>query len=800
MRVPLSWLRDFAPFDLEPKELGLVFDDLGMVVEGIEFVGGNLDGVVVATLLDIQPIEGLDRVRMTTVDAGDGEPLEVACGAWNIEPGQLVPLATIGTTLPNGMTIGRRKLKNVYSNGMLCSAVELGLGADGEGILILDPASGARPGMGLQDALGIEPDVVYDLAIEGNRPDANCIAGVARDAAARLGLPFSLPALVPSDLGEPVEGRATISNSTPALCPRFTVTVITDVMVGPSPDWMQKRLALAGMRAINNIVDASNYVMLELGQPTHPYDLDKLPGRGLSVRNARPGETLVTLDGVERRLGVDAAGQPVDDCVICDADGSPVGIGGIMGGASSEISDATTTVLLEAANFERMAIAWTSKRLNLRTEASARFERGVDPEVIELAVSRFCDLIGTGTRSAGMLDDRSGMRDRPSVRVRTARVNALLGAELTDEQVRGYLAPLGFDVDSDGPGLLDVQPPSFRPDVALEVDVIEEVARHHGYANIRRTLPRSPQVGGLSGFQRDRRNVREILAGTGVSEAQTPSLLGPGDHERANITEPTISASNAMIQEESILRSSLMPGLLRALAFNAARREISVMLFEIGKVWHHPALDRVADGLDATLPDEVERLAVALAGSDAKAAKQVWDELGSGLRIANVALETNGGEAGLHPTRTATIVASGTPIGVVGEIDPGVTAAWGLDGRVGWLDIDLQCLLAAPRNPIEQRPVSKFPSADIDLAFVVPDDEPAGRIEAVLRMSAGELLADLRLFDVYRGDRVAAGSRGLTFRLRFNAQDRTLTDADVGKMREQLIAAVHAQTGARLRA
>jgi len=793
MYVPLSWLRDFAPFDLDPKELGLVFDDLGMVVEGIEHIGAGLDGVVVARILTIEPIEGLDRVRMTTVDAGDGEPLEVACGAWNIEPGDVVPLATIGTTLPNGMEIGRRKLKKVYSNGMLCSAVELGLGEDSAGILQLD--KGLALGTPVKEALGIESDVVYDLAIEGNRPDANSVAGVARDAAAKLGLPFSLPAPAVERTGPPSADATTVEVDSPDLCPRFTSTVIADVTVGPSPAWVQRRLTLAGMRPINNVVDASNYVMLELGQPTHPYDLDRLPGRGLRVRRAAPDEIVRTLDDVERRLG---AG---DDCLICDAEDQPVGIAGIMGGASSEISGATTTVLLEAAYFTPMAIARTSKRIGLRTEASARFERGVDPEGIDLAVARFCEVLGSGTVAAASVDRREGLEPRPPIRLRTSRLNALLGTDLDEAAITGYLAPIGFAAAPAGEGRLDVTPPTFRHDATLEVDVIEEVARHHGYANIRRTVPRSPAVGRLSEYQSDRRLVRAILVGAGVDEAQTPSLIAPGDHERTGLHrhEP-IHASDAMILEESVLRTSLLPGLLRSIAFNAARRSPDVAFFEIGHVFHRPAGDRGIQGQDALLPDEHERLGVVLAGADggAVAAKQLLDTLAEGLRLREVVLEATSAE-GMHPGRTATVTVGGTAVGFVGEVDPRVGEAWSVPGRVGYLDVDLPALLRASRRPLEQAPVSKFPSSDIDLAFVAPDDVPAARIEGALRDAGGELLVGLDLFDVYRGAGLDPGSRSLAYRLRFCALDRTLTDADVAEVRERAIAAVSSATGAALR-
>ena len=791
MLVPLSWLRDFAAFELPAKELGLVFDDLGMVVEGIQHIGEGLDGVVVAKILAIEPIQGLDRVRMTTVDAGDGEPLEVACGAWNIEPGDVVPLATIGTTLPNGMTIGRRKLKKVYSNGMLCSAIELGLGEDAEGILQLDKATAL--GTPITEALGIERDVVYDLAIEGNRPDANSIAGVARDAAARLELTFTLPDPKVERSGAATGERATVVVESTDLCPRFTATLVTGVEVGPSPAWVQSRLTLAGMRPINNVVDASNYVMLELGQPTHPYDLALLGGGGLRVRKAAPGETVVTLDDVERKLG------DGDDCLICDADDRPIGIAGIMGGASTEISDATTDVLLEVASFDAMAIARTSKRIGLRTEASARFEKGVDPLGIDRAIERFCEVLGVGTVSATTLDERTGLRLPEPIRVRTSRVNGLLGTDLDDETIRGLLAPIGFEAVAVEPGVHDVTPPTFRPDATIEEDIVEEVARHHGYARIPRTVPHSPIVGHLTSHQLDRRLVRSILTGAGVDEAQTPSLLGPGDHERAGLFEhEPIVGANAMIQEESVLRTSLLPGLLRSLAFNAARRSPDVAFFEIGDVFHRPAPDRGIEGRDALLPDEREHLAVAVA-RDAVTAKHLLDTLIEGLRLTDVTLEAATAE-GLHPGRSAQVVCGGTVAGVVGEVDPAVVAAWSIPGRVGWIDLDLATLLAAPRRPLEQAPVSRFPSSDIDLAFVIDDTVPAHRAERALREAGGKLLVGLDLFDVYRGPGVPEGSRSLAYRLRFCALDRTLTDGDVAEVRQRAIDAVVAATGGSLRA
>ncbi|HEX6476442.1 MAG TPA: phenylalanine--tRNA ligase subunit beta, partial [Acidimicrobiales bacterium] len=542
MRVPLSWLRDFAPVEGDPRDVGETLDDLGLVVEDIERVGEGLEGVVVARVLAIDPIPRADQIRLVTVDAGDGRSLEVVCGASNFSVGDLVPLATVGTVLPGGMAVSRRKMKGVESNGMLCSGSELGLSDDAAGILVVgsgldEDGLAAEPGTPLIDALGIEPDVVFNLEIEGNRPDALSIAGVARDLAARLGLPFSIPDPQPVEAEVPTERLARATVEAPDLCPRLLVRALVDVTVGASPSWVARRLVLAGMRPINSVVDASNYVMLELGQPTHPYDLDRLGGQGLLVRRARSGETIVTLDGEERRLGVPVGDVEADDCLICDAEGSPVGIAGIMGGGTSEITASTSRVLLEVANFRPMAIARTSARLGLRTEASVRFERGADPEALDRAGARVCELVGGvgGTTASGSLDVRGKLVPPLVVRLRTDRVNAILGTDLDDETVRQHLTPLGFEVSPEGPRVQQVRVPSFRPDTTREIDVIEEVARLHGYSRMPRTVPPPPGVGQLTPYQRHRRRVREVLAGIGANEAWTASLLAPGDHEAAGL-------------------------------------------------------------------------------------------------------------------------------------------------------------------------------------------------------------------------------------------------------------------------
>ncbi len=844
MRAPLSWLRDFAPFPDDVGTLRAALDDLGLVVEAIEHVGEGLGDVVVSRVLEIRPIEGADKIRLVVVDAG-AEPLEIVCGAGNFTVGERVPLAPVGAILPGGFEIGRRKLRGVTSNGMLCSGRELGLSDDGAGLLILGDESPGEPGTPLTEALGLEPDTVFDITVEGNRPDAWSIAGVARDLAGRLELPFSLPEPPePGPSGWPVEAAACASVDAADLCPRLTVSVLGDVTVAPSPRWMARRLLLAGMRPINNVVDASNYVMVELGQPTHPYDLSLLPGRGLSVRRAEPGETIETLDGVARTVGVRgrSLGDTGEDCLICDAEGTPVGIGGIMGGASSEIAPSTSEVLLEAAYFAPMAIARSSKRLGLRTEASARFERGCDPWGIEPSVRRFCELLAEsipGLRVAdGMLDVRGEVPEPFVVSLPIARVHRQIGVSIGPAEIARLIEPIGFTVlaqesGTDG-GVMTVTVPTNRPDIRAEPygvdDVIEEIARTFGYSNVPRRVPTWPQPGRLTALQRSRREIKDVLRGLGASEAWTDTFVSADAHDDVDLTGPAVRVSNPLDAEKPFLRRSLLPGLLGALSYNASRRQPEVRLFEVGVVFSHPGegaprvVERSGPGGTerAELPGERELLAAvfALEGDDARTAVASWHVLADAFRLDAVRLVPPGDGLpslpGLHPTRAAHLVARhgkahALTIGSVGEIDPAVAARFDLTlasgggtvaRRVGWLEVDLGLLFdetLVPRRITVGGAVSRFPSSDIDLAFVVEDRHPADAVADALREAGGDLLESVHLFDVYRGTGIDEGSRSLAYRLRFCAPDRTLTDEEVGGLRTRCIDAVAAAFGAVLR-
>jgi phenylalanyl-tRNA synthetase beta chain len=820
MRAPLSWLRDFTPVEGTVEEIARTLSFLGLVVEGTELVGAPLAGIVVARVLATRPHPAADRIQLVDVDLGDGEALQICCGAFNMKPGDLVPLATIGTVMPSGLPIGRRKLRGEWSNGMLCSAPELGLGPEGpEPAIYILPPTISSPGQPAAEALGLGPDVVFDLEISPNRSDCFSMIGVARDLAAALRLPFNIPVppLVVSE-GAP-SANVSISDDARELCTRFTGTVIDCSGGVEVPPFVGRRLTLAGMRSINPIVDVSNYVMLELGQPNHPYDIDRLGGRGLFVRRAGAGETIVTLDGTERALSP-------EDCVIADGEGLAVGIAGIMGGATAEISPETTTVLLEAANFNPRAVAAPGKRLGLLSEARTRFERGVDPEVADRAINRFVELLGPRARRGETTDVRTVAPGKVKIFLRTERANLLLGTSLSSEEPAELLSRLGFEALANGPSTYEVTVPTWRPDCGREVDLIEEIARIYGYENISRSLPRRPiSPAGLTDYQKGRRRVRELLAGAGANEAWTSSFISGADLARAGLSSTdALALENPLDQAQGLLRPSLLPGLLSAARFNSERQAGTLSLFEIGSVFRHPPEDgqeaRSASGL-GTGPQtglissvlEWEQLGVLAVGPDVDAtyAVRTWEVLAAGLRLGASSVEpfgpggnrsregTMAAAGSLHRGRRALVVAGGHEIGVLGELAPEVSGAYDLAGRVAFVLVDLAPLLAAPRRSWAAQSASRYPAADVDMAFVLDDNVPAGHLEATVRQAAGDLAEAVALFDVWRDGSLGEGRRSLAFRVRLRSSERTLTDQEVADVRDRVVAAARDAYAAELR-
>jgi phenylalanyl-tRNA synthetase beta chain len=787
VKILLSWLNSYGDFadPTDPASVQRLADtltSLGLEVDSVSLVGDTVAGVVTARVLRLEQHPDAAKVQRVYVDAGDGIERHVWCGAFNMAVGDIVPLATLGTTMPNGMTIERRGILGIDSEGMLCSATELGLGDDHSGIRILPPESPL--GIPYGDALGITADVLIDADVTRNRPDCWGYVGIARDVAAKMGTECRPPAPTLVVTGDDRVADVEIIDGD--RCARFTSTVISGVEVKPSADWMARRLTAAGMRPISNVVDVSNYVMLELNQPNHAYDLDTLGGGGFRVRLARDGEHLTTLDGEDRTF-------TADDLFICDANDTPIGLGGIMGGLDTEISDTTTTIALEMAWFSLVGIGQTVARTNLRSEASARFERGVDPYGMPTAVARFVELLSETcpnlTVHAGAVDastEHLPARTR-SVDVRVAAVNRVLGTDLSADDLGQLLDPIGFTVSGEG-DTRRVVLPSWRLDSTEEIDVIEEVARHYGYDRIGKTVPKSVVHGKLSVRQQRRRLARQVLLGLGISEAMPNPFLAPDTLAMAGLPDDALRITNPLVAEESILRTSLRPGLLRAIAYNESHRRTGVALFEIGHVYP-PG--------EGELPGEYEALTVVLAGADAPAAVAVWRELAAALETG-ARLDQSKVPAGLHPTRSATLQAGRDPLGAVGEISPEVLVAFEVTERVAIVELNLDEILDREPKPTQWKATSRYPSSDLDLSFVVPDDIPAERVEKAVRQGAGNLLVDVDLFDVYRGERAAAGTRSLAYRVRLQAPDRSLTDADIADVRRGVETAA-TKLGAQLR-
>jgi phenylalanyl-tRNA synthetase beta chain len=824
VKIALSWLQEFVDLPESLDELRVILDDLGLVVDGMEHVGEGLGDVVVARVDEIRAIEGADRIRLVVVDAGRG-PLEIVCGAMNFAVGNFVPLAPVGAVLPGGFAIAERTMRGVTSHGMLCSPRELGLADDHQGLMLLDELIDPRVGEGILEALKMMPDVIFDLSIEINRPDAWSVEGVARDLATRLRRPLRAPALAATNDPTPSDAYASAGIDDPDLCGRLSVSVLRNVRVAPSPAWVAQRLQNAGMRPISNVVDASNYVMLELGQPTHPYDAAHVSKRTLRARRARIGETLTTLDGVERELAKSGRGlgDTGEDCVIVDGDDRVLGLAGVMGGAASEISEHTTDVLLEAAFFDPMTIARSSKRHGLRSEASNRFERGVDPQLALRAAARFVQILSESvpglTWLSNPLDVWGNVPTPPTISLRDADVQRLLGVTIERDEVTELLRGLGFGV-KEKKQHLKVTAPSSRLDVREgdlgRADVIEEVARLYSYRRLPRHNPSWPGLGFLTARQQLRRHVRDVVVDLGATEAWTPTLGSDADFDLLHPGVARVRVTNPLASDESVLRATMLTGLVRAWAKNFERGTGDVILGEFGVVFQHPsvtATPRVTRGgnggsLSLALPAENERLTVVLARpeDDARSAVALWDVLAHRLGLADVVVRsTSEAPRGLHPSRTASLVdrASGALLGYVGEVDAdlvnAVTAVPPVR-RLGVLDLDLDALadtdLATRASSFVQVP-SRYPSAVIDLAFVTPRTVNASDLAHVLRR-VSDLVEEVTLFDVYEGPGLREGTRSLAYNVRLSSDEHTLSDDEITRARAALIE-IAASLGAVLR-
>ena len=785
MKVLLSWLRELADVPGTPEEIEKALNSLGLAVDAVDHINTPVPGVVTGRIERTEKHPDAAKVTRTWVNLGDGELHHVWCGATNFKTGDIVPVATIGTKMPNGMEISRRGILGIDSEGMLCSGRELGIDDGVDGLMILPP--GTALGVDAFEALGLLPDVVFELDLTRNRPDCWGHLGVARDLAAHFGTSLKGASVDLDSVINGPERTAPVAIIDGARCGRFVSVVISGLEVKASPAAHVNKLASVGMRSINNIVDVSNLVMLEVNQPNHAYDARSLTG--FRIRAAAEGEKHTTLDGVERTLGS-------ADLLICDQSDRSVGIAGIMGGLDSEVRADTTEIVLESAWFEPERIGASVQRLGLRSEASARFERGTDPFAIADSIVRFVELLRETCPDlvvhAGVSDAVAESMPVPrEISLRLSEIERILGTSFTADQVTGLLAPIGFEASGVDP--LAVRPPGWRPDCTIEVDLIEEVARHFGYDHLGKSVPKSTVNGGMSIGQARRRMLREVVLGLGLSEAMPNPFLAPGDLALANLSEDdSLHLANPLVAEESILRTSLVPGLLKSVSYNENHRVSDIALFEIGRVY-----PRNPDAVDG-LPAESEVLAMIAAECDATQAMRWWNEVSAALGVG-AQLDQLSVPPTFHPTRSATLRRGKEVLGYVGEIDPIVLRKFNITSRVAYFELKLSAVLGSEPKPAQAKPVSRFPSSDLDLAFIVDLSQPAANITRALRQAGGALLVDLGLFDVYRGPGVDESARSLAFRLRLQAPDRTLTDAEIAAVRDKCIAAVE-KAGGTLRA
>ena len=805
MRVPLSWLREYVSFDLTPRELADELTMRGMEVSAVETAGADWTDVVVGRVLEVQRHPNADTLWLTRVDVGEaGGELEIVCGAQNLEVGQLVPAALVGAVLAGDRRIERSKIRGVVSNGMLCSAIELGLGSDADGIHVLGHDDDLTLGTPLAEVVG---DVVLDVDVKPNRGDALSMVGLAREIAAFTGAELRLPDATLAEADDEVAGHVSVRIDEPELNPRFTARWLGDATNGPSPEWMQERLIAAGMRPISAVVDVTNYVMHELGQPQHAYDADRLPGGRIVVRRARDGERLETIDHVERTL---------DERMLVIADEErAIGLAGIMGGASTEVGSGTTNVILESAIFHGPTIRNTARRLGLRSEASMRHEKGIGHDLPRFAADRAAKLIAeiTGARVArGIVDNDPAAKEPSRVSVSLVRMARLLGIELTAERVATLLAPLGFGVEGSGDDLA-VSVPAHRLDVTSDADVAEEVARAHGYERIPGRLPHAVLPPYRPDPSEPRHRIRRILVGLGLDEMVSHALIGPLDLERSRYPSDgseLIRLFNPMNEEHAILRPSLYPSLHAGAAENARHRMHDVRLFDIGKIyWYRPdgqtPRERRAETA-GTGRYEAWEIGIILGGnvthaypgqapreSDVADVKGIVDALHDALGAPRPAYRSEPDTSRhphRHPGRTGLIVdAAGNSYGSLGEVHPAVVEAWGLTGRPVDAGLSLHRLLDLVPVERRSRPVPSAQPVDRDLAVVVEDATPVGEVLRVARMSAGPLLADVRLFDAYRGEQVGPGrvSYALSFRFQPDVTgDVKAVDKALNKVRGSL--------------
>jgi len=799
MRLSYDWLSELVEQVPPPDELATLLTAAGLEVEAIERLGEGLARVVVGQVLSKEPVAGTDKLNLCRVDVGEAQPASIVCGAANYGVGAKVPAALPGAVLPGGMRIEARKLRGVDSAGMLCSAKELGLSDDASGLMLLE--DDLIPGTPIAEALGLD-DVVFEINATPNRPDWLSHLGVARELVALTGTRLRALDARPAEGGAEAGDAVSVSVERPDLCGRYAARVVEGVAFGPSPRWMQARLEACGMRSLGNLIDVTNYVLLETGQPLHAFDLDRVAGHRIVVRAAAEGEKLTTLDGVERELAP-------DDLVIADAK-KPLVLAGVMGGADGEVGEGTTRVMLESAWFDPASVRRTARRHGLHTESSHRFERGADPGAIPHALDRAAKLLeslASGKVRRGSVDVHPAPRPAAKVPLRYRRVGGLLGVDVEPAESRRILASLGFGAGGASDEAETFTVPSFRVDVTREADLVEEVARIRGYDRIPAAVPRAPAHPAVrTAAEQVLSRVQAALVGAGLDEAINLAFGDPADFALLEQGTPALlPIRNPLAGTQSAMRPTLLAGLLRNAEFNRNRQAERIRLYEQGNVFFP------SPGVNEPVR-ESWRIAGVLSGPRRPASwtgKQEPVDFYDAKGVVEAMLFAIGIEpafipcdaACLHPRSACEVAAGGRILGRLGELHPLVARGFDLPPGVFVFELSIDGMIEAATLLPSYQGIPRFPAVLRDLAAVVPRDVPAERLLAVLRGPAGEgLVEDVELFDVYEGHQLGPERKNLAFAIRYRAMDRTLTDDEIQRVHKALVAALEREVGAELRA
>ena len=767
MNLSMRWLKDYVDYTGTPKEFSDAMTMSGSKVEGYARENDEISNVVVGKVLSVEKHPDADKLVVCQIDVGKDEPIQIVTGASNVVPGALVPCALDGSTLPNGVKIKKGKLRGVLSQGMMCSLGELNLTvhdfpyAIEDGIFLIEEE--CKPGDDVCDAIGLN-DTCVEFEITSNRPDCLSVIGLAREASATFNLPANIKAPVVKGAGDDVKNYLSVTVQNKDLCYRYSAKVVKNVKIGPSPRWMRERLRASGVRPINNLVDITNYVMLEYGQPMHAFDLKYVKGNQIVVRNARVGETITTLDGVER---------PLNESMLVIADEEkPSAVAGVMGGEYSGINDDTNTVVFESACFHGANVRRTAKAIGLRTESSSRFEKGLDPEGTMDALLRACELIemlGCGEVVDGVIDEKGNMQPAPRVPFDPDGINRFLGTDISEGRMREILLSLGFTFDGN-----EVVSPSYRIDIHNKADIAEEVARIYGYDKIPVSQLRGSSEGSLSPSQKYQRTIEQTMLALDCYEVMTFSFVSPKEYDRMNLPvdsklRESVKILNPLGEDTSVMRTSVLPSMLEVIKTNYNNRNPQGAFYEIGNEY-------IPTGAE-TLPDENPQVVIGLYGEneDFYSLKGIVEGMLDAGDIKDWDIEPVTDDPTFHPGRTARILKAGEVLGIFGEVHPAVAENYDIGAKVYLGKFDLKSMFRLADSEKTYKPLPKFPASTRDLSLLADKILPIIEIEKAIKRAIPNILEEVKLFDVYEGAQVPEGKKSVSYSIVLRASDRTLT-------------------------